>query len=328
MLLYIVSLIPIALYLILIKGLDDFALTQSKKIALWMGWGVLACAICFLGGRYYSGNGFALIEEIVKVLPLMISINRKKTVFFSESAMYGSAIGAGFALLENILYVIFASNLTLGDALIRGFGTALLHIGCTALLSCVTLVGIRICFGKSSILCILTSIVAFIPSMAIHLAYNLSPMPVYLRMILVIIVVLVLEYLFYRLDIKLINKWLDSCINNDISLLKAIREGNLRNTKAGQYLIDGKNKFQPEVFFDILMYLGLYLEVSIEAKSRLIMKSAGIEMPIDEKTHENNVSKIRELSNLRKMIGKSGTMYLTPLVNFKSVDQWVISELL
>jgi len=328
---FVISLLPIALYFALIKGFDGFSLAKWHRLVECLLWGVFSCFACFILGKLCNFNTkfiFPLIEEYVKCLPLIVTVHRNRSAFLSETILYGSATGAGFAFLENILYIVFNDNFLLGDAFLRGFGTALLHMGCTALFACTILTVSRV-FRKSPLPVKLSlSVFAVIPAYTIHMLYNLFLLPEFIQMIIAVIVIIALIAEIYNIDNKLIHKWLDLCINNDVSLIKAIREGNLSSTNAGLYLMLAKEKFQPEVFFDICVYLGLYLEVSIAAKSRMIMKEAGFEIPMTEKEHQENLSKIRELANLKKMIGPSGILFLSPLVNSKAVDEWAMTELL
>lgn len=89
-----------------------------------------------------------------------------------------------------------------------------------------------------------------------------------------------------------------------------------------------KERFQPDVFFDICVYLGLYLELSIAAKSRMIIKESGMNIPLSEEEHQANCDKLVELRSLRKSIGTSGILLLKPFINEKAADNWVMSELL
>lgn len=328
---YLISLTPVILYLMLIKAMDGFSLTKWQKLAECTAWGMVTCVICFfLGQLVGSGSSvrFPAIEEILKCTPLILAIHKNRSAFFSESLMYGAAIGGGFALLENFLYAFFNPGFTFWDAILRGFGTALVHMSCTALCATMALVGLRYTKMMKKPAQVLSAVAAALPAIIIHVLYNLFLLPVFVQLVLVVIVMVMLFVWIYDLDAKLIHKWLDLCINNDISLLKSIKEGGLQQTNAGQYLILVREKFPPEQFFDILVYLGLYLSLSIAAKSRMIMKEAGLDMPLSQKEHDDNAAKIQELLALRTQIGKSGVQILSPLINIKAVDEWAIKELL
>jgi len=320
--LYLTCTLPVLLYLLLIKGMDGLSLVRPWRLAECFLWGVAACLICF---EILSSPS---VEEILKAFPLIVAIHRGRTAFLSEAVLCGSAVGAGFACLENILYVAFSDGFTFGDAIVRGFGTSFLHIGCTLLSACSAMLACRVVRKSTVTLRIAFSLTGLLPSIALHYLYNGFLLPEYIQMVIVIVSVTILILCIFNLDSILTVKWLDRCVTNDISLLQSIRKGQLQKTNAGQYLMTARDHFQKEVFFDICVYLGLYLELSIAAKSRMIMKEAGMDIRLNEQEHKLNNDKIKELSCLKKRIGKAGQMFLAPLADPSSVDDWAISELL
>ena len=328
--LYLVSILPIILYLVLVKALDGFSLTGWRPTLLCLLWGVLSCALGYLVTSVAGldlGVFLPLFEEFVKCAPLLVLIVMRKAAFFAEVLIYGAAIASGFAIPENMLYVATAPGFGIGDAMVRGFGTALMHIGCTAFCANLALMAMRLTENRALPVRGCIALVCLIPSSLVHYVYNLGLLPSLLQMVLVIVVMLPLFMLIYEIDGKLIHRWLDMCISNDVALFSAIRKGELHTTKAGEYLLKAKEKFTPEVFFDICVYLGLYLEVSIDAKSRMIMRDAGMDMPLTDEQKECNKAKIIELGTLRKSIGRAGLLFLSPIVDMKTADRWAIDEL-
>lgn len=329
--LYLIALLPILLYVLCIKAMDGFSIASWKRLLGWFVWGILVCLALFGFARLTSWEfGFwaPFLEELLKASLLVIMIMRKRVAFFAEALIYGTAAGAGFAFLENITYVSVISNFSLGDAILRGFGTAILHMGCTALYASVAVTMARVLAAKHGLWKAGACLLSLVPSFCIHFVYNLFLIPEYFQLILVIAVMMGLFVVIYDIDGRLIHKWLDSCISNDISLLASMKTGHLRDTAAGEYLMDVRKKIDTEVFFDICAYLGLYLELSISAKSRMILKEADIKIPVDRKVHQENIEKMKELKSLRKNIGLSGLMVLKPIINEKAVDSWVLDELL
>ena len=328
---YLVALFPILAYVIMLKVMDGFSIASWTRIGISFLWGLLCCAFLFLGSSAVNPEIAGLstfLEEFLKCFPLVLAVCFRKVAFFSEALIYGAAAGAGFAFLENILYVTMVPDFSLGDATLRGFGTAILHIGCTALQSAAAVTLSRIMADKSFLLTAIVCCCATVPSFIIHYTYNLFLIPEFLQLVLTVFLMTGILFIIYCIDEKLIHKWLDSCISNDVSLLASIREGHLRETPAGEYLMEMRRKFAPEVFFDICAYLGLYLEMSIAAKSRMIMKEAGMAIPVNPDTHRENLSKLGELKALGKNIGAAGLMTLSPVINMKAIDKWVIDELL
>ena len=82
-----------------------------------------------------------ITEEILKALPIFIyatMISDKKETLFTASM----ATGIGFAVLENAFYLLNDPSFNMMDAIIRAFGTGLMHGMCTLL------VGVGISFVK------------------------------------------------------------------------------------------------------------------------------------------------------------------------------------
>lgn len=82
-----------------------------------------------------------VIEEVLKMLPVLyyaIVISDKRERLFTASM----AIGIGFAVLENAYYMLNYSNFVMLTAVIRAFGSGLMHGMCTLL------VGVGISFVK------------------------------------------------------------------------------------------------------------------------------------------------------------------------------------
>ena len=82
-----------------------------------------------------------ITEEILKAIPILIyatMISDKKETLFTAAM----ATGIGFAVLENAYYLLNDSSFRMIDAIIRAFGTGLMHGMCTLL------VGVGISFAR------------------------------------------------------------------------------------------------------------------------------------------------------------------------------------
>lgn len=81
---------------------------------------------------YMTVTYVPITEEILKAIPILffaIVISDKKEKLFTISM----ATGIGFAILENGYYLINSVNFNIIDAIIRVFGSALMHGMCTLL---------------------------------------------------------------------------------------------------------------------------------------------------------------------------------------------------
>lgn len=74
-----------------------------------------------------------VIEELLKGALIIVLIRGGRVGFLVDATIQGFAIGAGFALVENLYYLGALPDSSLGLWLIRGFGTAIMHGGTTAI---------------------------------------------------------------------------------------------------------------------------------------------------------------------------------------------------
>src|SRR5207249_8011535 len=87
----------------------------------------------------YTRYGSPLIEEGLKALVIIALIRAHRIGFLVDAAIFGFAVGAGFALIENLYYLHLVADATVGTWVVRGFGTALMHGGATAIFAVVGL---------------------------------------------------------------------------------------------------------------------------------------------------------------------------------------------
>ena len=311
------SVLPIAIYLVILKLLDSFALVRMWRVAVCIAAGIISCLAVWLLCRGTGAIGISgmsavpLIEEFAKGCIVIWLVADRKIKFLSEALIYGAAVGGGFALLENIIYVLSNRDMNFSTAFFRGFGCAFLHIGCTGLAACLLHLFSRRRPFAAFVL------PAFLPSVLLHLAHNNLQLPAPVLLTVTILVFAVIFLIMFALDEKRIYSWMDHSISTDVQTLSSIRRGSFAATKAGEYLLGMKEQFQPEVFFDIVTYEELYLELKIEKQSRMLLSQAGFTP--DSKDDEAFRQKMDELAALRKQIGKTGFRILRPLVQDGSI---------
>ena len=138
------SFLPVTLLLTFLFLLDSFNLVRVKTLIICLLSGILCGVVSyFLNTRiaewlaidydFLSRYVAPGIEESMKALVVFYLISKKKIGFMIDGAIYGFAIGTGFSLLENI-YFLFNTppEYNLLTWIIRGFGTAIMHGGCTS----------------------------------------------------------------------------------------------------------------------------------------------------------------------------------------------------
>ncbi|MBP5710485.1 MAG: PrsW family intramembrane metalloprotease [Bacteroidales bacterium] len=332
-LLYICSLVPILLFIVLLILMDSFSLTSWKRLTTTTVNG----ALCYFAWHFLGevtdleGNMFAVpvFEELLKGLIIFILIARKKIALLGDATIYGAAVGAGFGLAENVMYLVASTELIVDseailEAILLGFEAAVMHIGCTSLLAMILIMVKHERFGKEPWKQNIAVAAAFIITCFVHFVHNEAPIPPIIMTAVLVVYFVISKRSLFKKNARQIHEWIDDCINNEIALLGAIRNGQLSTTNAGKYLLTLKESFDGVTFFDMCCFISEYLELSIAAKSNLILKEAGL--PI--KKDPLNKSRIAELKALKKRIGYTGLEALAPIVQMKAVDNWVVNELI
>jgi RsiW-degrading membrane proteinase PrsW (M82 family) len=72
-----------------------------------------------------------IVEELLKALVIVWLIHANRIGFLVDAAIFGFAVGTGFALVENVYFLEIAKDAGIGTWIVRGFGTAIMHGGAT-----------------------------------------------------------------------------------------------------------------------------------------------------------------------------------------------------
>lgn len=326
--LYILSAVPLALFIILLLVMDSFALTKWSTLLQCIVAGMamflvswLVCRIPALGDNRLAVSA---IQELLKGSVIYMLIARRKVGLLGDATIYGSAVGAGFGLLSSIFYLTAHGGADVLHTVFLGFEAAVMHIGCTSTLAMALIMVHQDRFGESRTAKVVGSFVAFLAAILIHYVHALEPInPIVLTSLLIVYFV-VSKHSLFKKDSKYVHDWLDAGINNEISLLGAVRRGDFSATKAGAYLLSLKDRFEPETFFDMYCYIQNYLELSIAARSNLILKEAGLDPVRDP----DNPSRLSEMVALRKRIGPTAELALRPIVDRNQVNRWALNNLI
>ena len=317
-----VSVIPLLLYLLVLKSLDSFRIVHWRWLVVCMAVGCGSCLVAWAFSEMSSALAVPfyapLFEEILKALVALCAMRLFRMVFFAEALCYGAAIGAGFSLVENIIYIYFSPDMMFATALFRGLGTSMLHIGCSSLFLVLWLL------AKNNSWKNVFRLWGILPCILIHALYNLHHFQPLVQMVAVVVIFLVIFLCVSNYNEKCIGKWLDQSMMNDIDLLSAIKDGTLPDTKAGQYLMSVKEQFDPYVFLDIICYVQLYLELTITAKSRMMLRESGLLDAESEDDKSQRSAMLKEFNTLRGNIGKMGEIILHPIVKMTAEDKKLI----
>lgn len=324
------ALAPVLLFLAALRALDSYKLVSLRTVFAALGAGGLAAVFCFVINTFifsrfpafqdqYARFGAPIVEEMAKAVYWMFLIATARVAFMADSAICGFAVGAGFALVENVTYLQLLERSDPGIWILRGFGTAVMHGGVAAIGAIISAYllesrqtrGVRL-FAPG----ILTAIV-------LHSMFNQSlRFPIASMVGAVLVLPLILGFVFYFSE-RSLRRWLGGKMDRDIDILNMIGSQEFRQTPVGAYLISLQEAFPPELRGDMLSLLQLTTELSVRAKSDLMLREIGIEVPPDPELD----SLFRELKYLEKSLGPTGMLAVRPLLAQTPRDLWEIHHL-
>jgi RsiW-degrading membrane proteinase PrsW (M82 family) len=325
-----VGFLPVSLFLAGLLGMDSFKLVRLRLVLWMLGAGALAAGAGYAANRFLldvAGLDAALlrrfvapvIEEFLKGLPLLLLLRAGRSGFLVDAAIYGFAVGAGFALVENLYYFLALPGASVGLWIVRGFGTAVMHGGTTAVLAMLT----KSAFDRRESRAWALALPGLAAALAIHAGFNAFLLPPLWSAVAVLLTLPPLMVLAFERGEKSLRAWLGRGFDLHADLLEAIQSGGFSETRPGRYLSVFKDHFDGPVLADMLCYLRLCTELSLRAKGILMLRENGLPVPKDADLGE----KLAEFRYLRKSIGRTGEMALLPLLQLKDQDLWQLENL-
>lgn len=319
------ALLPVSCFLAALVYLDSYKLVPIRLVLTVIVLGCGAAALSYpvsllwldlvqIDFTFYTRYVAPVFEEALKAMVIVVLLRNNRIGFLVDAAILGFAVGAGFAILENLYFLHIVPETQLGTWIVRGFGTALMHGGATAIFA-VTTHAIAAQDNKMAK-------VAFLPGYLIavitHSVFNhFFFVPIINTLAVLLILPMLLVVVFDRSE-RTVSDWLGMGFDADTELLELINSGEFSSSKVGLYLNSLKEKFAGPVVADLLCFLRLHTELSIRAKGLLMMRESGFE----NKTGEETKAKLEELQYLEGSIGTTGRLAIKPFMQMSQKDLW------
>lgn len=325
-----IGLLPVVLFLGSLVLMDSYKLVHARALVTAMLIGAIAAAICFEVNRallmtFHLPIGLLthvvapVIEEFAKALYVVWLVRVHRVGFLVDAAILGFAIGAGFALVENLYYAG-----TLGDAgpwlwIARGLGTAIMHGATTAVVGVLT----KDAADRRAELTWLQPLPGLAIAIAAHAVFNnVARQPLLAAAFVLLGLPLVMIVVFERSE-RATRDWLGTGLDLDMELLELVMSEGVSDTRVGRYLHTLRQRFDGAVVADMLCLLRIHLELSVRAKGMLIARAAGVDVPIDNSVRDN----LKELTHLERVIGATGRLAMQPILAASGRDLWQLQML-
>src|SRR6476619_589616 len=132
------ALIPVLVMLAIFIWLDAFALMSLREVTLLLVAGGLGALAAWpvsgrlidtlpIGFSNYSRFVAPWLEEAIKAAVIILLFRLNRIGYKLDAVISGFAIGAGFSVVENIIYLLRFPEYGAGTWLVRGLGTAVMH---------------------------------------------------------------------------------------------------------------------------------------------------------------------------------------------------------
>jgi RsiW-degrading membrane proteinase PrsW (M82 family) len=320
------ALVPVLLFLAALRALDSYKLVSWRTVVTSLTAGGIAAALCFaintlVFQRFpalqdqYASFGAPVVEECAKAIYWIFLIRTARVAFMADAAICGFAVGAGFALAENIFYLHLLEGAGPGTWILRGLGTAIMHGGVAALGATIS--------ASSQGRGIRAFALGLLAAIALHSLFNQSlQSPVASVLASVLGIPAIFIFVFYFSE-KSLRRWLGGKMDRDIEILNMIGSTQFQQTRVGGYLVSLQEAFPPELRGDMLSLLQLTIELSVRAKGALLMREAGLDVSPDPELD----SMFTELKYLEKSIGPTGMLAIRPLLSQTPRDLWELHRL-
>lgn len=325
-----VGLLPVLGYLVLLVYMDSYKLVSLRAVLAVIAAGSLMTVVAyFLNGELRDALGLSfnaysryvapVVEEVLKGLVIIWLFRTNRIGFLVDGAIFGFAVGAGFAFAENLFYLSAASDQHIAVWIVRGFGTAIMHGSVAAIFAIVA----QVLTERNMKINPLLYIPGLIVAQTLHSLYNHFPLhPITMTLVVMVVVPPLLHFAF-RFSARRLHRWLELDFDADALLLEQINSAEFSNSRIGRFLNDLRQAFEGPVVVDMLCYLRLYTELAMRAKGVLMMREAGLDVPVGERTR----AKFEELDYLEKSIGKTGILAMQPFLHMERKDLWQLNVL-
>jgi RsiW-degrading membrane proteinase PrsW (M82 family) len=322
--------LPVCSFLASLIYMDSYKLVRLDRVLSLTAYGAVAAVASYVLNGAVIDAGLVdrqrltefvapAIEEALKILPIMILFRARRIGFVIDAAICGFAAGAGFALVENLYYLAALGHPDLGFWVVRGFGTAVMHGGTTAIAAMVT----KAIYQRRESEPVLLVLPGLLLAYAIHSLFNQFIVSPLASALVVTAVLPPLLVLIFAQSERYVQGWLGSGFDLDSELLKAMRSGDFRSSRPGRYLQSLRDHFDGAVVADMLCYLRVSTELSLRAKGVLMLRESGLPVPRDEAT----AAKLAELHYLKTTIGRTGQLALAPVLRTTAQDIWQLQLL-
>ncbi len=331
------ALIPVLVMLAIFVWLDAFKLMSLGEILVLLVLGGCAAVVAYpisgqfidtlpIGFSNYSRFVAPWIEEALKAIVMIALFRFNRIGYKLDAVISGFAIGAGFSVVENIVYLTIFPSYGAGTWLVRGLGTAVMHGTTLAILAAIAHElaerETREAAGDFDFH-YWWFLPGYLIAVAIHTAFNQFPDRPLLAMMGAIVVAPIALIAIFQFGTAEAERWLTAEHAEHEAQIEALRAGEWPNSVAGRKIASLADRVGPEGTRRMRRYWELQAWLVAEAEETMLEEEAG-----DASFDPAEVrSALAELAGLKRALGKSTFAAFNAMLPFSRNDYWEVSEL-
>ena len=331
------ALIPVLVLLAVFDWLDAFELMSFREILILLVIGGFAALLSWpvsgrlldtlpIGFSLYSRFVAPWIEEAIKGAAIVALFRMNRIGYKLDAVIAGFAIGAGFSVVENIIYLVRFPDYGAGTWLVRGFGTAVMHGATLAVLAAIAHE-----FAEREMreaanefdFHLWWFVPGYLVAVALHMAFNQFPDRPLIAMLGAIVVAPLVLIGIFHFGTREAERWLVAELAEHRAAVETLRGGGWPEGPAGEKIAALAGRLDAEGAKRVRRYWELKAWLVAEAEETLMEEATG-----DAEVSKSEVrAAFAELEGLKKALGRSTFAAMRAYLPFSRNDQWEVAEL-
>ena len=331
------ALVPVLILLAIFVWLDAFRLMSLKEILLLLILGGVAAVATYpvsgrmldtlpIGFSGYSRFVAPWIEEAIKALVVVALFRFNRIGYKIDAVISGFAVGAGFSVVENIIYLTIFPEYGAGTWLVRGLGTAVMH-GTTLAILAALAHEFAERENREAAAGFEFNLLWFLPgyliAVALHTAFNQFPDRPLLAMVGAAVFAPIAIIAIFHFGTAEAERLLVKDRAAHQAQLDSLRAGRWPDGASGRKIAALAERLDSESARRVRRYWELQAWLVVEAEESMMEEAAG-DVRVD---HEQVRAAFAELDGLRRALGRSTLAALQALLPFSRNDHWEVAEL-
>ena len=331
------ALVPVLLLLAIFVSFDAFKLMSLKEILVLLALGALAAVASYpvsgrlldtlpIGFSNYSRFYAPWIEEFIKGAVIVLLFRFNRIGFKLDAVLSGFAVGAGFSVLENMIYLVRLSEFGAGTWLVRGLGTAVMHGTTLAILAASAHEfaerETRESAGEFDFN-MLWFVPGYLAAGGLHMLFNQFPEQPFLAMLGASMFAPLAVVAIFTFGTTEAQTWLESEKKQHLIEYQTLHGGGWPATKSGDRVAAFSRSLLPPFDEQVRRYWEVLAWLVVQAEETLLEEAEG-DVEFDPDAIEAGFA---ELKDLQEKLGGDIFGALKRMLPFSRNDYWELREL-